>query len=83
MPLIFGSYLAGALLTCVVPIALLIAFVTYFYGQFRRQPENAPRMSTHTPTTPTVTNPQAPASPPEVTPGPPPGPTPGPPSSEA
>jgi hypothetical protein len=42
MPLIFGTYLAGALLTCLVPIALLICFATYFYRQARREPPPAP-----------------------------------------
>jgi hypothetical protein len=41
MPLIFGTYLAGALLTCLVPITLLICFATYFYRQVRRMPANA------------------------------------------
>lgn len=41
MPLIFGSYLAGALLTCLVPISLLICFATYFYRNWRKLPENA------------------------------------------
>jgi hypothetical protein len=37
MPLIYGDFLAGALLTCLVPIALLICFAIYFYWQARRQ----------------------------------------------
>ncbi len=41
MPLIFGTYLAGALLTCLVPITLLICFAIYFYRQARREPPPA------------------------------------------
>ena len=38
MPLILGTYLAGALLTFLVPITLLICFAVYFYRQVRRMP---------------------------------------------
>jgi hypothetical protein len=42
MPLILGSaFLAGALLSCVLPISLLIAFATYFIRSARRLPPNA------------------------------------------
>jgi hypothetical protein len=41
MTLIFGTYLAGSLLTTLVPIALLIAFAVFFYRQARRMPANA------------------------------------------
>lgn len=37
MPLIYGSYLAGSLLTTLLPIALLICFAVYFYRQAHRQ----------------------------------------------
>jgi hypothetical protein len=37
MPLIYGSYLAGSLLTTLVPIALLICFAVFFYRQAHRQ----------------------------------------------
>jgi hypothetical protein len=60
MPLIFGTFLAGALLTCLVPIALLICFATYFYRQARRMPANA--AVERTPSTP-VDPPAAPAQP--------------------
>jgi len=40
MPLIFGAFLAGALLSCLVPISLLIAFATFFYRQASRMPSN-------------------------------------------
>jgi hypothetical protein len=60
MPLIFGTYLAGALLTCLVPIALLICFAIYFYRQARRMPPNAP---VDAGTSTTVDPPAAPAPP--------------------
>lgn len=42
MPLITGTaFLIPAMLTCVLPISLLIAFATYFVRQARRLPENA------------------------------------------
>ena len=41
MPLTTGSvFLAGALLSCLLPIGLLISFATYFYRQTRRLPAN-------------------------------------------
>jgi hypothetical protein len=42
MPLITGSvFLAGALLSCLLPIGLLICFATFFTRQVRRMPPNA------------------------------------------
>jgi hypothetical protein len=42
MPLITGSvFLAGALLSCLLPIGLLICFATFFTRQARRMPPNA------------------------------------------
>jgi hypothetical protein len=42
MPLILGSaFLAGALLSCVLPISLLIVFATFFIRSVRRLPPNA------------------------------------------
>jgi hypothetical protein len=42
MPLITGSvFLAGALLSCLLPISLLISFATFFYRQARKMPKNA------------------------------------------
>jgi hypothetical protein len=62
MPLIFGTYLAGALLTCVVPIALLICFATYFYRQARREPPPAavPAPASNAVDQPTAAAPAAP-----------------------
>jgi hypothetical protein len=51
MPLIYGSYLAGSLLTTLVPIALLICFATFFYRQARRQ-TTAAETKPKTPDTP-------------------------------
>ncbi len=51
MPLIYGSYLAGSLLTFLVPIALLICFATFFYRQARRETAVADTKPTE-PTTP-------------------------------
>ena len=36
MPMIYGSFLAGSLLSTLLPIGLLICFATYFYRQSRR-----------------------------------------------
>lgn len=42
MPLMIGTvYLIPAILTCVLPIGLLIAFATFFVRQARRLPQNA------------------------------------------
>lgn len=42
MPLITGTvFLAGALLSCLLPISLLISFAVFFYRQARKAPENA------------------------------------------
>ncbi|HEX3618372.1 MAG TPA: hypothetical protein VHU61_17635 [Solirubrobacteraceae bacterium] len=42
MPMITGSvFLAGALLSCILPITLLICFVTFFGRTVRRMPPNA------------------------------------------
>lgn len=52
MPLITGSvFLAGALLSCLLPISLLIAFATFFYRQVRKMPTNA-TVPTRTPSAP-------------------------------
>ncbi len=64
MPLIFGTYLAGALLTCLVPITLLICFAVYFYRQARREP---PPAAVTPPASNAVDQPTAPAP---VTPSP-------------
>jgi len=37
MPLMYGSYLAGSLLSTLVPVALLICFAVFFYRQAHRQ----------------------------------------------
>jgi len=55
MPLIFGTFLAGALLSCLLPITLLICFAAFFYRQARRAPENAAPTNNIT-TTPEPTN---------------------------
>ena len=60
MPLIFGSYLAGSLLSILVPVGLLIAFAVYFYRQARRMPENAP---VEAPVSNAVETPAAPGQP--------------------
>lgn len=42
MPMITGSvFLAGALLSCLLPIGLLICFATFFARQARQLPPNA------------------------------------------
>jgi hypothetical protein len=42
MPLITGSvFLAGALLSCLLPISLLICFAAFFTRQARQIPPNA------------------------------------------
>jgi hypothetical protein len=42
MPMITGSvFLAGAILSCVLPISLLIVFASFFIRQARRLPPNA------------------------------------------
>jgi hypothetical protein len=41
MPLIMGTaFLVGAVLTCVLPIGLMIAFTAFSYRQVRRLPPN-------------------------------------------
>lgn len=37
MPLIFGSFLAGSLMSFLIPVSLLICFAVFFYRQWRRQ----------------------------------------------
>lgn len=37
MPLIYGSYLAGSLLSTLLPIGLLLCFAYFFYRHGRRQ----------------------------------------------
>jgi hypothetical protein len=50
MPLILGSaFLAGALLSCVLPISLLIVFATFFVKSVRRIPPNATPAQTFRP----------------------------------
>lgn len=42
MPMITGSvFLAGALLSCLLPISLLICFATFFTRNARKLPPNA------------------------------------------
>lgn len=53
MPLMTGTvFLIPAILTCVLPIGLLIAFATFFTRQARRLPENATPEVTPTPSRP-------------------------------
>jgi hypothetical protein len=41
MPLMMGTaFLVGALLTCVIPIGLMLAFTAFSYRQVRRLPPN-------------------------------------------
>lgn len=63
MPLITGSvFLAGALLSCLLPISLLISFAVFFYRQARKTPKNA-AVATSTPSTPNVPEQPAPNHP--------------------
>ncbi len=56
MQLITGSvFLAGALLSCLLPISLLISFATFFYRQVRKVPQNAATSSTIATTATTAT----------------------------
>ena len=42
MPLVFGvTFLVASLLTCLVPISLLLCFATFFTRTARRMPPNA------------------------------------------
>lgn len=62
MLLMYGSYLAGSLLSFLVPIGLLICFAVFFYRQARRQTPVA-ETKPSTPTTPeTPVNPSQPLS---------------------
>ena len=67
MPLITGSvFLAGALLSCLLPIGLLISFATFFYRQTRRLPANATTATSTSEanqTTPTTHAAEPPAAP--------------------
>ena len=67
MPLITGSvFLAGALLSCLLPIALLISFATFFYRQARRAPASAVTPAAERPvTTPEGSGTPAPPSHPQ------------------
>lgn len=57
MPLITGSvFLAGALLSCLLPISLLISFAVFFYRQARKT-----KNAVVAPSTPNV--PESPATP--------------------
>ena len=50
MPLIYGSFLAGSLLSTLVPIGLLICFAVFFYRQSRRMKTVADSQPTATET---------------------------------
>ena len=62
MPLTVGSvFLAGALLSCLLPISLLISFATFFYRQTRKLPANVGGKSSATTAPAPTQTPEPPA----------------------